>query len=345
MNIQDLNLPSEIYAYFKGQALLYPVPQKNQKIHFWQFPVITEKAAYENHAITQKSPRCRDGKLDIYLGMPWATFIDSRLSPKETIEVIKKIINHIREALAERNNELKIHTVCQHIHWERCVNLWRELSITDVWLSHMPLAERQDLPFEVHPWALYPVNALDPSRNYGLDMQKTINDKKYLASFIGAHMSHYICNIRQKLKQFENEVDFLINITDEWHFNQTVYQEQINGLRFESINNVDHSVFTYNSILTDSKFALCPAGAGRNTIRLWEALAVGAVPVLFDEYLVLPSGGSLCDIPWDEILIRIEYSNLKELPNVLRSYSNEKILEMQKLGKMASHLVLCQTCF
>lgn len=345
MKIQDLNLPTDFYKLFKGQALLYSVSQKNKKTHFWQFPVITEKAAFENHALTQKPLHCRDGVIDIYLGMPWATFIDQQLLPKDTIEGVKTILDYARDTLAKQHIKLKIHTICQHIHWELCVNVWRELNISDVWLSHMPSVARQDLPFELNSWALYPVNVLDASRNYGLDLQKTINHKKYLASFVGAHMSHYLSDIRLQLKQFENEVDFVIKITDEWHFNRTVYDEQVKGLIFQSTGGIDHSILTYNGILTDSKFALCPAGAGQNTIRLWEALAVGAVPVVFDQLFALPTGGSLPQIPWNEILITIDSSNLKELPDLLRSYSEQEIQVKQKLGKMASLLVNCQTCF
>jgi hypothetical protein len=345
VNIQELNLPSDFYALFKGQALQYPVSQKNKKIHFWQFPAITEKAAYEIHAQTQKSLNCRDGVLSIYLGMPWATFIDQQLLPKETIASLKTILNYARDELAHRNIKLDIHTVCQHIFWEKCINVWRELGISAVWLSHMPSGDRQDLSFKVHPWALYPVNVLDTSRNYGLDLQKKIKDKKYLASFIGAHMPHYVSDIRLQLKQFENETDFSIKITDEWHFNRTVYQDQVEGLIFQATDSIDYSVLSYNSILTNSKFALCPAGAGRNTIRFWEALAVGTVPVLFDELFEFPFGGSLSEIPWKEILVTVDSSNIDKLPDLLRSYSDEKILEMQHLGKMAWLLVNCQTCF
>jgi hypothetical protein len=214
-----------------------------------------------------------------------------------------------------------------------------------VWLSHVPSVSSPDLPFEVHPWALYPVNVLDISRNYGLDLKKTINDKKYLASFVGAHMPHYLSDMRLRLEQFENEDDFSIKVNDEWHFNQTVYQEQVKGLILETGNCFDHSVFNYNSILTNSRFALCPSGAGRNTIRFWEALAVGSVPVTLGEAFALPSGGSLPHIPWNKMVINIEDSQLKKLPDLLRSYSTTEILEMSQLGQMASILVRNQTCF
>ncbi len=39
--------------------------------------------------------------------------------------------------------------------------------------------------------------------------------------------------------------------------------------------------FRYNSILSDSKFSFCPEGAGPNTLRFWESVAVGSIPVIF----------------------------------------------------------------
>ena len=45
----------------------------------------------------------------------------------------------------------------------------------------------------------------------------------------------------------------------------------------------------YNQLLSDSVFSLCPEGAGPNTLRLWESLAVGAIPVVIVEDWVWPS--------------------------------------------------------
>jgi hypothetical protein len=40
--------------------------------------------------------------------------------------------------------------------------------------------------------------------------------------------------------------------------------------------------------MQSSVFALCPSGSGPNSIRLWEALGFGAIPVILSHTLRLP---------------------------------------------------------
>ena len=44
----------------------------------------------------------------------------------------------------------------------------------------------------------------------------------------------------------------------------------------------------YNTMLSNSVFTLCPEGGGINTIRIWEALAVGSIPVLIVSVAEIP---------------------------------------------------------
>ncbi len=82
----------------------------------------------------------------------------------------------------------------------------------------------------IHPGLLYPVNALDPKYSEGFE-RKGIKDRKLLFSFIGAYKPHYMNDIRLKLKEFENNPDGLIEIKDEWHFNDAVYKGQVRAER------------------------------------------------------------------------------------------------------------------
>ncbi len=49
----------------------------------------------------------------------------------------------------------------------------------------------------------------------------------------------------------------------------------------------------YASNLQRSVFALCPSGSGPNSIRLWEALCFGAIPVILADHLWLPGNAEL----------------------------------------------------
>jgi len=56
----------------------------------------------------------------------------------------------------------------------------------------------------------------------------------------------------------------------------------------------------YADVLARSEFCLCPRGAGVGSIRLFEAMQAGSVPVLLSDAYVLPVGPA-----WDEFLIRL----------------------------------------
>ena len=81
----------------------------------------------------------------------------------------------------------------------------------------------------------------------------------------------------------------------------------------------------YNQLLLNSRYSLCPSGSGPNSIRFWESLAVGSIPVLLADTLELPAHEL-----WDETIIRIPENKLEELPNILSNISDEKENKMRK---------------
>jgi hypothetical protein len=310
----------------------------------WQFPCRTEEVIALR---LQEISACVGNylKISLYLNIPWASLIDSDSTQGVLISLLGVRVRGMLCALMELGVNVQTHTVCQHIFWKRCIPLWRELGITDVWLSHMPSYVDPDLPFKIHPWALYAVNVEDLNRQEGLEIGKDPTSKKLLASFIGAHTEGYISDIRLRLREFADEPDFLIRVTDKWHFEDIVYKHQVQGFALEGNYIIDDSVREYNSVLSDSIFALCPSGAGPNSIRLWEALAVGSIPVLLGKFPILPSGGSLPDVDWDSIVLKILDDQLPQLPQILRAMPMEEIRARQKRGMEAYALVREQRCF
>src|SRR5690606_39210646 len=139
------------------------------------------------------------------------------------------------------------------------------------------------------------------------------------------HKPHYLSDIRLKLNAFEHEEGFLIRVTtDNWYFEKVVYEHQVLNKLLPATYTIDSTVSDYNRVLCDSVFALCPAGAGPNTLRFWEALAVGAIPVLLGEKPLLPTGGSLEPIEWDSAIVRINDSQLAQLPEILRKFTTRE---------------------
>jgi hypothetical protein len=58
----------------------------------------------------------------------------------------------------------------------------------------------------------------------------------------------------------------------------------------------------YRSVVSDSLFVLCPRGGGTSSIRLYETLAAGRVPVIISDAWTPPLGPdwSACSIRWPE---------------------------------------------
>ena len=143
----------------------------------------------------------------------------------------------------------------------------------------------------LHGWPLIAVNYVTPDRSEGME-RKPMEERKLLASFIGAHMPHYRDDSRIKLFEAAKECgrdDVFVDLGNEWHFNKVVYEEQVLNREVEAHHIDEHhkKTFRYNSILSDSKFSLCPEGAGPNTLRFWESIAVGSIPVIFSEDLAV----------------------------------------------------------
>jgi hypothetical protein len=323
-------------------------PRGADDLLFWQFPARTEAAAQANHA-GPDAVAMRDGALHGYVGLPWATFLEKKRGDGAQLQGMRARVPGLRDALRELGVRLQVHTVCQHIYWRALVPMWQSLGVTDVWLAHLPAAGVPDagaLPFALHPWRLHAVNVEDPERRAGLVVGLDPAEKKYLASFIGAHLGNYLSDVRLRLQALAGADRFLVRVTrDQWHFQDVVYGHQVGNAPLAESYRIDETVTEYNRVLSESVFALCPSGAGPNTLRLWEALAVGAVPVLLGPEPALPRGGSLPPIDWDAIVLRVPDEQVSELPAILSTIPLYDVRRRQRLGMEAFAQVRGQRCF
>jgi hypothetical protein len=343
-----LNVPSVL------PPALGPVtdrPRGTGDSHFWQFPCRTEGSAFDLHHELAEAPVIA-GAAQVYLGLPWATWIDRhrvdavQMDAREECFVQRGRIRRLRSALqAEQGVGLSVHTVCQHVGWRDWLPHWLAMGITDAWLSHAPsaIALPEAPGLRLHPWRLFAVNVEDDTRRGGLDIGRDPADKPVLASFIGAHADHYLSDVRLKLRTLAETPGFVIRVTDRWHFEDIVYGHQVAGSA--AGDQLDDSVAEYNRVLSNSRFSLCPAGAGANTLRLWESLAAGAVPVLLGPPPQLPRGGSLRAIDWEAIVMRPPDNHLEDLPRWLRAVPIEEVRRRQHAGMIAFADVRAQRCF
>lgn len=274
-------------------------PRSRGDLQFWQYPAATEKQARDNHlgiaAGANQQPD--EHVVHTYLGLPWATYIDKKALPEDSLRALGLRLAGLAEFVRALGWRLRVHTVCQQIHWRRMVDTFIACGVTDLHLSHATVdidPAREGWPLRVHSWPLIAPNVEDPSRRDGLVIGKPPAQRKYLASFIGAHMPHYRSDVRVRLAeaaQAAERKDVLIEISGLWHFNHVVYKEQVAGqaLSADEARAQGNAMHRYNQVLSESVFSLCPEGAGPNTLRVWESLAVGAIPVVLATGWVPPT--------------------------------------------------------
>jgi hypothetical protein len=86
--------------------------------------------------------------------------------------------------------------------------------------------------------------------------------------------------------------------------------------------------------IRDSLCTLAPRGDGNYSLRFYEALALGRIPILIDTDMVLPLEDQII---YDKFIIRIPFQKLPELPELLLawydSHSDEEIRSMQEKAR------------
>jgi hypothetical protein len=328
-------------------------PRTRNDCHFWQYPATTERQAHQNHLrLPAGSNLDVAGKVvHTYLGLPWATYIDRKQWPQDVERFMHLRLDGLRRLAAEQGYDLRVHTVCQQIHWRRAIGSFVRLGVTDLHLCHAEASidpQAEGWPLRIHSWPLIAPNIEDPGRRDGLVIGKPVGARRWLASFIGAHMPHYRSDVRLRLHEAaraSGRADVLVDLGQEWHFNKVVYAEQVANKTLGAAETAAHDAGTqrYNAALSDSVFSLCPEGAGPNTLRVWESLAVGAVPVIFAPGWVPPPvdghpGLAACALFIDESPSPALFERLAAMPRA-------EVERMQRDGMALYELMRQRTAF
>jgi hypothetical protein len=281
---------------------------------FWQYPVLTEKTFYEQNKNDEN-----------FLGFPWATVYEFVFNYGRIKDQNHVIIDLLKPYL--KSNK-KYYTCCQHIYFHKLIPLWKELNINIVYASHKKIGQNSIDGIQIKPCQLYAVNIEDPNKN-GIfkDIDFVNRERKYLYSFIGGWQeNNYISDIRPRIFKMKHPKNTLIQNTGMWHFNDAVFgRNQNSNYDIYKDSNYDRKTVYYNSVLLASRYSLCPSGSGPNSIRLWESLAVGAIPILLADTLELPHHEL-----WDNAIIRIPETDCETVPIILSKISLKKEKEMRE---------------
>ena len=135
--------------------------------------------------------------------------------------------------------------------------------------------------------------------------------KDIFYSFIG-NASPRTHPLRQALLRMPLLENCVIKARETWHFHV-------------SIELKEEYKKEYQDVLARSRYSLCPRGAGPGTIRFWESLRAGAIPVVFADDLALPA-----EVNWDDCIIRIPEKDLYLLNNILQAITPERETQLRE---------------
>jgi hypothetical protein len=277
------------------------IMSKYNKQLFWQYPAITEKTFYIQNKDNNN-----------LFSMPWATIIDKEYNLHNIYRLLRPIIIKNKPYF----------TCCQHIHFRKLIPLWKALNIVTVFTPHKIKNQNNIKGITIKSCPLYAVNVENEQFNKEFNNIDFLNnERQILYSFIGGYQpKEYLTKIRPSIFEMKHPENTVIKYTGEWHFNKLVYNEKQNH-KLELNIDEKHTTLTsyYNNLLINSRYTLAPSGSGPNSIRFWEALAVGSIPVLLSDTLELPEHEL-----WKDAIVIIKESEVNKLQEVLNNISSEK---------------------
>ena len=287
----------------------------------WQYPVITELTVCNQQ---HNNPT--------YIGLPWATIIDKQIDINQVYSIICRYIR-IQPTIQ------KYSTCCQHVSYKQLIPLFVRLGITHLYISHKIIGLDVLNNIRLYALPLYAVNIEDDERNI---LYKTLTSytaetthstllqkkREYIYCFMGAYNHRwYLSTIRNKIFTMKHPSNTFIKNTEEWHFENIVYGKQVGKWNFDTTKEQKNKIKLdiYNTILSKSRYSLCPSGTGPNSIRFWESLAFGSIPILLADTLELPEHPL-----WDQAIIRLNENKVDTIPTIVSLITKEKEEHMRK---------------
>jgi len=284
----------------------------NPKIYldeYWQTPVITEKRVRDSidyNRVLATFENVRDETIIVdYYAVPWATYIDimTQNTRQDVQTMFKDVISELQMSPSTTPYSF---TVCQHIHFKKIIPILKRIGIKILFTPHAQLDIETIDGIDIRGFPLYPVNGTSK-----------IEEKDLLYSFMGAYNPNiYMSDVRKRIFDMNHPANTFIHNTGQWHFEKHVYHEQIRGLKMteNDMNILEQNKGIYQTILSRSRYSLCPSGSGPNSIRLWESMQCGAIPVILSDKLRMPRHET---ITWDKAVIIIPENKLNDVPQIL----------------------------
>jgi len=176
-----------------------------------------------------------------------------------------------------------------------------------IWVDHLRFQE-SDFIFTPHSSnGGFTIPIPHQSVNFDLSLRKTA--KKIDFSFVGNLGAH---QVRKNLAALYPE-----NVKDSgvgW------------GL---DLSTPRQAKLDYVNLLATSHFSLCPRGTGISSVRLFESLAMGSIPIIIADNYSPPLGDLL---NWEEFSVSIPEDSISEIPNLVSQLLKDKS-RLKRMGE------------
>lgn len=286
----------------------------------WQYPAITEHHAFERmRALLTDAPRTTN---TVYLGFPFATLVDLYTQRGPDHPRTKALQRSLDELAPRLKRYERVVTVAQHIRTKECCDLFANAGVTDLFWSHRLAGEAvfsHHPNIRIYPFPLYPVQQA-PHGPEDFD-----RPRRHLFSFVGARApDHYMTEARNYIIDLlEHDPRGKVVGRDGWHYEKVVYEAQV----YEKVSTAEQGLVNdshskdFSAVMDETIFALCPSGSGPNSIRLWEAMLNGAIPVVLSDSWIPPGDPAL----WEAASLRCEETPeaIAALPDRLEAIAAE----------------------
>ena len=239
------------------------------------YDFFTDIFKYEKFPVEYECYKQFSGSDINYIAVPWTQILNSHwlnFPGRQSRDVYLKHLS--KQKIQQQNN----FTVCQHDSYMLLQDYYNHLNITKVFAC---AAYEHDIINNVEIIPMPYINTFT--------FKPIIKD--ILVSFLGS-VTH---ECREIIKQRIHNKNIIFRNT--YHITSD----------FFTINNKSTEEQEYENILSRSRFSLCPRGSNPNSVRFWESLAAGAIPILISDGYKLPAWD------WDNTIIRLKESDLYNL--------------------------------
>jgi hypothetical protein len=145
---------------------------------------------------------------------------------------------------------------------------------------------------------------------------RTINNCEYACSFMGCLNTHPVrFHLENALKS--------INANTYFEKNDDYFEFLPNQVRIDQAKK-------YRTLINNSMFFLCPRGYGVNSLRFFETLSFGRIPVLISDATKLPLEKT---IDYSKFTIRLPEKEIHKLPDYIMKFMDEN--DMKVASKLA----------